>query len=107
MSGMSSIKIPATVSPAIRDYMSLVTFCRRLGVLRLKLGEFEVEFKENDNETQSSPKKQVKSKVHAENNESALRDQEADVKNRQVDEALIIDPSLAESLILEGKLTDG
>lgn len=106
---MSNTKnfIPKDVPTNIRDYMSLIQFCKRHGILKLKLGDFEVEFKETGPETRSSPKKQVKSKEHQKNNDSALLQEEAEVKNRQVDEALIVDPALAESLILEGKLEDG
>ncbi len=103
---MSTMNKP-TSAMLLRDYMDLMLFCKRHGILKLKLGEFEVEFKEDSNMAQSSPKKQIKSKVHKENNDKALLNEEAEVKNRQVDEALIIDPSLAESLILEGKLEDG
>lgn len=103
---MSTTSKPAS-GMLLKDYTNLVLFCKRHGILKLKLGEFEVEFKEDNNVTRSSPKKQIKSKDHKENNDLALLNQEAEMRNRQVDEALIIDPSLAESLILEGKLEDG
>lgn len=103
MSGTNYIRPVHIKDLVLRDYTSLMLFCKRHGILRLKLGDFEVEF----GETQVLPKKQIKSKVHDKNNEEALLEEEADIKNRQVDEALVIDPSLAESLILEGKLKNG
>lgn len=91
----------------VEDFMKLMLFCKRNSVLRLKLGLFEVEFKDSVQETRALRKNKVKSKEHEQNNDTALLEQEAEAKNRQVDEALIIDPALAESLILEGKLEDG
>lgn len=92
------------MSVSVKDFKKIIDLCKKSGVLRLKLADFEVEFAEKE---QKHIKREIKAKDSPDREiaeKEALRREEQTLKEDYIGNLLLEDPAEYERLVMQGEL---
>jgi hypothetical protein len=91
---------------SIKELSELIKISAKSGLTELKFGDLELRFGKNTEKLINPSVKEITAEQHDKQNKETLEIDTVRLKKDQLDQLFLENPSLAESLLLDGELDD-